>query len=408
MTQIVQTGSAPARRWIIPFAVSLFAMLALQMASIGFSPLLPSIQEDFGINYTQVGLFTGMYGILAIVWSIPAGLAAKKFGEKRVLIAGLLGTAAGMFLLSRAGDFNLGLASRGAWLSAYRFGFVSVLTAITLTRPQSIKGSSMGILGATSSFACCIGAPLATYVGQDFGWRGAFVAFSGIAVVAALVVWAFYWRPSQVAADAPAHGGSVTRGSKSAFRSPLVWALALLVGLSGIPAYSVTFYMPLSAEQVFNLDRFATAAIISMGYAVAIPVNLLFGYLMDRYNKWNVLTVLLIALIPCCLLMVSDNLLVFRLASTAVLALGFALINQIYGLAGEALRGRETGNVMGLVSLGVGVCGYLGPQMMGLLRDWTGGFSASYFMITVVAATALVEIILLKRNAAARREAAVA
>ena len=96
------------------------------------------------------------------------------------------------------------------------------------------------------------------------------------------------------------------------------------------------------------------------------------------------------------------NLLIFRIASIAVIALGFALINQVYGLAGETLRGRETGNVMGVVGLGVGICGYLGPQLMGLLRDWSGSFFASYIMLTAFVVIALLETIFLKRNAESR------
>jgi predicted MFS family arabinose efflux permease len=66
-------------------------MLALQMSSLGFSPLLPSIQQEFGMTYSQVGLFTGMYGILAIVWSIPAGFFAKKIGKNwALLLSGII------------------------------------------------------------------------------------------------------------------------------------------------------------------------------------------------------------------------------------------------------------------------------------------------------------------------------
>jgi len=34
------------------------------------------------MSYTQIGLFTGMYGLLALVLSVPAGIVAKRCGEK--------------------------------------------------------------------------------------------------------------------------------------------------------------------------------------------------------------------------------------------------------------------------------------------------------------------------------------
>ena len=38
---------------------------------------------------------------------------------------------------------------------------------------------------------------------------------------------------------------------------------------------------------------------------------------------------------------------------------------------------------MGVVSLGAGLFGYFGPQMLGILRDWTGSFAAGFYMVAI-------------------------
>jgi nitrate/nitrite transporter NarK len=81
-----------------------------------------------------------------------------------------------------------------------------------------------------------------------------------------------------------------------------------------------------------------------------------------------------------------------------VLAGGFTATNQVYGLAGSVLRGRETGNVMGMLGLGAGISGYVGPQMLGVLRDRTNGFSAGWYMMAGIALLTLIELLLLKRH----------
>ena len=86
----VAMRAAPAA-WLLPFGATLIAMFALQLSNLGFSPLLPSIQQEFGMSYTQLGFFTGLYGLLAMLLSVPAGVSARRFGEKRVLAIGLLG-----------------------------------------------------------------------------------------------------------------------------------------------------------------------------------------------------------------------------------------------------------------------------------------------------------------------------
>ena len=100
--------SAPTRAGWLPFGVTLVAMFALQLSNLGFSPLLPSIQRDVGMSYTQLGLFTGIYGLLAMLLSVPAGISARRFGEKRVLALGLLGVAVGSVLLGARLELRVG------------------------------------------------------------------------------------------------------------------------------------------------------------------------------------------------------------------------------------------------------------------------------------------------------------
>ena len=72
------------------------------------------------MNFTQMGLFAGMYGLLSIVWSVPAGFLARRFGEQVVLATGLLAVAAGLAMLSMAPSFAAAMGARALWLSGYR------------------------------------------------------------------------------------------------------------------------------------------------------------------------------------------------------------------------------------------------------------------------------------------------
>jgi predicted MFS family arabinose efflux permease len=394
-------SDAPPSKWLLPFLATLLAMMALQMSSLGFSPLLPNIQKEFGMSYTQIGLFTGIYGLLAIFLSVPAGLMAKRFGEKIVLVAGLVVVALGLVVLSRANSFTGALAGRAVWIGGYRFAFVCVMAAIALTTPPSLRGRSMGILGAISSLASVIGAPFGSSIGQAFGWRRGILAFGCAALAGAIIVAVFYKNRISDATPAAGHvlGEAAPIGAnvQSAFRVPVVWALALLVGLVGMPHFSVTFFVPSAAKSVFKLDALSASWIISSGYLAAIFVNLFVGYLIDKFNKWIVMGTLVGFMIPACIAMTAKNLIVFRICTALILGFGFTATLQVYGIAGDVLRGRQTGNVMGVVSLGAGVCGYFGPQILGALRDRTGGFAAGWYLMAGVAAATVCLIFLLRK-----------
>ena len=389
---------AASANWLLPFAATLTAMFALQLSNLGFSPLLPSIQQEFGMSYTQLGLFTGLYGLLAILLSVPAGVSARRFGERRVLALGLLGVAAGSVLLGEAWSFGSAIAFRGLTIFGYRFAFVSVLIAVALTAPPSLRGRTMGVLGATSALASVVGAPLGGVLVGEFGWRRAILGYAAMAVLGAMVFWLFY-RPTaddvKSATGHTVHGAA--RGSRSAFLSPVVWMIALVVGLGGFGQFTVTYFVPSVASALYGLDATAAGVIISTGYLTAIVVNLGVGLLADRFNKLVVLGLVFIILSVASASMAIEDLLIFRVATATVIGLGFTAANQLYGLAGSVMPRHEAGHAMGVVSLGAGLFGYVGPQMLGILRDQTGSFAAGFYMVAVADVMTLTLIAVLYR-----------
>lgn len=399
---------SPARGWLAPFLATLAAMLTLQMSNLGFSPLLPSLQRELGMTFSQLGLFVGIYGLLAMVLSVPAGLTARRFGEKRALAGGLVVVAIGLVLLSRAASVQEALVWRGLWVAGYRFAFVCVLVAVSLTCPPRLKGRTMGIVGATASLASVVGAPFGGALEREFGWRLGVLGYAAAALVGAALIAAFY-RQGETMEQVPQGPHAIDAGPaaphRSAFRTPIVWVLAVMLGMGGVGQFSVTLFVPSVAKDVFGLDAVGAGLIISTGYLCAIVVNIGIGALMDRYAKWKVLAGLFSVLAVASAALAIPHLTVFRVATAIVLAGGFTASNQLYGIAGDMIRGRETGPVVGVVSLGAGVFGYFGPQTLGALRDLTGRFAFGFYAVAIADLLTLVLIVTLYRRAWNRQHA---
>ncbi len=391
------TTDASHSVWLLPFGVTLVAMFSLQLSNLGFSPLLPSIQADVGMSFTQLGFFTGIYGLLALLLSVPAGLTAKRFGERRVLAAGLVGVAIGSVLLARAWNFESAVAFRGLTIFGYRFDLFSVLIAVAMTAPPSLRGRTMGVLGATSAMASVIGAPLGGALVGELGWRTAILGYAAMALLGAAVFFLFYRATAEPdSAPVPDVRGDVA-APRSAFRAPVVWLLALVVGLGGFGQFTVTYFVPSVASSVYGLDAAAAGFIISTGYIAAIVLNLLIGTLADRFNKLAVLGGIVGLLAVASASLAVEHEIVFRVATAVVIGFGFSAANQLYGLAGSLMPRRETGNAMGIVSLGAGLFGYFGPQTLGILRDTTGSFAAGFYMVAAADLLTLGLIVLLYR-----------
>jgi len=386
-------------------------MMAIQMASLGFSPLLPEIQRDLGASYSQIGLFTGMYGIIALLVSLPAGVFAARIGEKRALLIGLAVTAAGLAALSEATRYDVALAFRALWLIGYRTAFIGVFTAMAMVTPEKYRSRTMGILGAMAAFASVIGAPFGTRLAAWLGWRGGIQGYAAISLLGALVFGLLYHRqrsqPPDVAGPhgTSPHRTSMTRaGAVSALRNPIIWSMILL-GLINMGGFSVTFFVPYAVKSVFGMGAQDAASIISASYLVSIPLNLGFGYLCDRYSRWNMLIGLAVLLIPASFAVMSRDLLVFRIAVALIVSLGHAATNQIYAIGSSLLPKEEVGKGMGIVGLGSGIFGYVGPQMLGYLRDVTGGFTAGWVFVACAAMLALGDLLILRRYSLKRRAA---
>jgi nitrate/nitrite transporter NarK len=85
-----------------------------------------------------------------------------------------------------------------------------------------------------------------------------------------------------------------------------------------------------------------------------------------------------------------------------VISLGLCATNQIFALAGEVVGRSEIGPVMGVVGLGGGLFGYVGPQVLGMLRDRTGGFTAGWYFVAGGVVLSLIEVLFLRRYARSR------
>lgn len=246
--------------WVVSYVAVVLATMSLQMSSLGFSPLLPSIKQEFQMTFSQLGTFTGIYGLVALVMSVPARVLAKQYGEKKVLATGLLILVGGLLFLSHAESYGQALSARVVWIFGYRLAFVCVMIAIAVTTPPHLKGRAMGILGAMSSLASVVGAPFCAQIGESLGWRHGIDAFAGVVVVGLAIFWFFYVQRPEAATTGP--GDDKSRGAFAAFNVPIVWTIPLL-GLTNVGGFATTLFVPSALKVDFNASATDAAYPIS-------------------------------------------------------------------------------------------------------------------------------------------------
>lgn len=168
------------------------------MRMLGLFMVLPVFimearQYPGGDDPSSVGLAMGMYGLVQAVLQIPFGLAADKFGRKRVIIFGLILLGIGSVVASCAtsvAGLALGRAIQGG--GAISAAVTALLADQTRdhvrTKGMALIGASIGLMFALSLL---IGPILAAHVGLS----GIFAISAGMALLGILIV--VYWTPKE-------------------------------------------------------------------------------------------------------------------------------------------------------------------------------------------------------------------
>lgn len=389
-------------KWIVPYIGALIAMMLLQFNNLGFTPLLPSMVKAWGINNSQLGFFTGLNGILSLIMAVPAGLLVVKFGVKKVVYVGLVVVALGLSIVALSPNFGMGIFGRIVWMTGYKATFIAVISALAFSTPEKFRGTGFAINGSMSALAVVLGAPLGSYMTQNYGWQTGMYTYAVLALVGLIIFAVLYRVPIAKTEPTNAHVNGATNtgeAKRSAYRTPMVWLMALLMFVSTMIGISLTFFMPTMFTKVYNFKPLEVAVISSTGFGIGVVVVFLFGFFADRLrNRKLILAIIMGIDIICGLFMLIPQLSCFEIGVIASLAVSMAIPNLIYAIASQVLAGRQLGNVIGVVGLGMGAGAYIGPQAVGFFADMTGHFTAGIYFLTGSAIVSLILVLCLNLN----------
>jgi CP family cyanate transporter-like MFS transporter len=397
-TSPVAASAAPAAPLATTLAALFIAALALRPNLIGVGPLLPQIIDDLGTTHAVTGLLATIPVVCMGLIAPFATRLARSIGARRGVVLGLVALAAAGVLRATAGDalslvgmtvpIGLAIGVGGALLPVVvkeRLPYAaSVATGVYTTAIQ---------LGA--SIAAFVAVPLAAAFG---GWRGALVAFS-LVCLAALVAWlgltpnggrAMSAPPAASGAigggGPPARTANAGRAASPAWRDPMVWLLAVLFWLCAVPFYGLISWLGAALVERGWPEAVAGATVATVSLA-GLPGSLLIGWTADRLGSrrrtmvaWAAVMTLGVAGFA----VAPDLALVWALV--AGLAIGATFTLTLILPLDIAAEGRNAGAVIGVVLFGGYVLTGLTPVLVGAMRDVTGSFEASLWLLVAVSA----------------------
>jgi DHA1 family inner membrane transport protein len=263
----------PTLRWLAVFALALggFGIGTTEFVAMG---LLPDIAASLRITEPTAGHIISAYALGVVVGApLIAALTARM--ERKTLLLGLMvvftvANLASMF----APTYGTLMAARFiAGLPHGAFFGIAALVAAHLMGPQNrAKAVAHVLTGLT--VATVLGVPVASWLGQQFGWRSAFALVVAVGLITLAAIW--WWLPAM---DTMHITSPLTE--LSALKRVQVW-LALLVGMVGFGGmFAVYTYISTTLTDVAGLSRaLVPLALMVFGLGMVIG-NLVGGKMAD-------------------------------------------------------------------------------------------------------------------------------
>jgi MFS transporter, DHA1 family, inner membrane transport protein len=271
-------STAAAVGALLALAVAAFTYVTTETLPIGL--LLP-MTADLGVSPSAVGLLVTYYGLVVVVASLPLTHLTRRV-PRRLLLSGLLAVfVLASWVSAAAASYGVLLGARVATaLSQALFWSVVVPTAAGLFPPRR-RGRVIAVVFAGSSLAAVLGLPVGTWLGQQAGWRTAFLALSGIGLAAMVTIAACL--PTAMPGSGHADHGT----SPDARRYLTLMAMTILATTGVFAAY--TYITPFLTE-VSRFPESATGPLLLIRGLAGIVGVAAGGALVDR-GPWAAMLV---------------------------------------------------------------------------------------------------------------------
>ena len=273
-------------------AAAKLAVLALALGGFGIGTnefvamgLLPDIATGFGISEPTAGHLISAYALGVVIGAPVIAALSARLPRKGLLL--------GLMLVFTLGNIATVLAPNYLTLTIARFvsglphgayfGIAALVAARLLGPGNRARAVSLVLSGLT--IATVVGVPIASWLGQVFGWRSAFGVVIAIGIATLSAIWV--WLPSIGATHA-----SSPLTELGALRRPQVW-FGLAVGMVGFGGmFAVYTYIATTMTDVAGVPRsWVPLALMVFGAGMVVG-NIVGGRMAD----WSVVRSLYIVL----------------------------------------------------------------------------------------------------------------
>jgi MFS family permease len=271
-------------RWLI-LAVLFIARFALGYQFQSAGSVAPFLIDRLHIDYAEVGLLIGAFMLPGVAISLPSGFLARRFGDKNVVVAGMVLMIVGGVLTGVGPSYAVLLVGR---LLSGAGGAVLVVVMLKMiidwfAERELFFGMAVFIIGWPVGIAAGQ-ATQSRWAEESHRWQDVCFAAAALVGVALLLMLLFYRVPPGAPSSTEAARRRLTRWEIAmTCLTGAIWMFlnaAYLAVLSFGPSQLIERHMSFSgAHPAVSSEADAVVSVTSWVFIVALPLG---GYLANR------------------------------------------------------------------------------------------------------------------------------
>ncbi|HEV7743035.1 MAG TPA: MFS transporter [Pseudolysinimonas sp.] len=386
---------------ILAFLGIALVALTMRTAVGAVSPILGHIVADIDIDHLMLAVIAAAPPLVFGLSGLVAPPASRRLGLEGALLAATIVGGLGHLLRAIAPDETMLLI--GTVLALLGAGSSNVLLPPIVKRyfPDRI-GTITAVYVTVMSVGATIPPVVAVPVADAAGWRVSLAIWAILAATAAVPwIWHLLLKgrhvenlDTQARGMEAAHAGIGTR----LFRSPIAWSMALLFGATTMEVYAMFAWLPSMVTQISGVDSVQAGLLLGAFAICGIPAALIIPGLAVRSPSPSPIIVVSLGLFVVGFLGFLLAPAAAPLLWTVLIALGpivFPLVLTLINLRTRTQIGAVA--LSGFVQ-GIGYAvGALGPLVVGILRDVTGGWSVPIWFMLGILVFSIPSVFVLRR-----------
>ena len=391
-------------RRLIYFCMLLFILNYVDRLNVGFAAL--QMNKDLSFGPTVYGIGAGIFFFGYFLFEIPSNLILERVGA-RIWLARIAITwgiiSAGMALVNGVTSFYvvrflLGFAEAGL--------LPGVMLYFSYWFPLRERAKALALFMTATAISNIVGAPLSSWLlGFDgvFGLRGWQLMFvlEGIPSVLIGIVALFYlvdrpehatwltdeekaWLHRELAAETAAKeqaSGHMTL--RMGLTNPRVLLITLLCFFLVSGNFGVVFWMPQIIKALGDLSIMQVGVLTMIPYIAAVVAMVWWGRRSDRTGdrKWHLAIAAVVGAAGLAASAVLANPVLSFVALCVAAAGIWSMFGVFWAVPADFLSGTAAAGGFALINSFGTLGGFLGPFLVGFVRQHTGSFTGSLLVL---------------------------